>query len=186
MRKRTLAKRSLEIINEALSNQYREIGRFLKDLIEDTYFYTRFMDYFNVASKDLKKPVISAWFLKCTAIWLALKCIKIKLNESEDFVNSDLFTKLSKKVFRLVKGMGVTIDTSSVVEIEKVIGDFDPDYILRNLKHFLSFGIDEIEGYPYGGKYPKQAISDLSEILKEFESRESKFFIDEEAESEHL
>jgi len=178
---KSLATKSLYVINEALSNQYKEIGSFLKELGEP-YYYTRFMECFKDASEDLKKPVISAWFLKCSTIWLTLKFIKEKLKDSEEFTGSDLFKKLSKKVFRLIKGMGVTVDLTSVSGIEQVIVDFDPSHILRNLKHFLSFGIEEIEGYSYGGKHPEQVIGDLTDILQKFQAREDKFFVDEDEE----
>jgi len=183
----SLAKELLIQVNESLSDQYKQIGAFLPEILGDKDpLYEKFLYFFERAEENLKKPVVSAWFLKIVAINLGALAI-YRMNEYSNLKDEKNRELLVKKMQKLCKGIYISgSNFSNSMEMYDLSSRFDPPDILNKLKHYLSFGYPEIEGFQYRGKSPDEVFDEMEEILGKYNSDEDKFYVDEEKEKQKL
>lgn len=194
-----LAAKVLDVLNEALSSQYKDIGLVLKEISgrwndilgdngmeSDQNWYNLFLRWYAVAERDLKKPVVSAWFLKCVTIGILSLFFKtLIISGDKESYKSETFNKLQKRMFNLTKGMvDYKYDVKNEVDVQKLLDKFDPQSILSNLKHYLSFNLQKIDGYPYGNKSPEEVFKDLEKIVSDFQNSEERFYLKDSEEKE--
>lgn len=187
----TIAKQVLNRICEMSLEQYKDIGQFLKDLIdtpkdfaEGKGYYDGFLRWFEKTKSGLKKPVVSAWFLKIVAIHQAVIYLNNRILVEEESDPNILLIK--KKIHKIKKGMYDDVDIFSDIGVKSMFNYFlqlNLHTLFNNLTHFLSFNYDEISGFNYAGKTIDQVMKEMEAIVEKKSVKNAKFLINDTQES---
>ena len=180
MTENKLAVNVLFRINEISLEQYKDIGKFLEPLHKfgtSSTFYDLFLHWFDVAERDLKKPVVVAWFLKMVAIWYAINFC------SQHGVPKYDIEQIKKKIHKLKKGhydnINIFVDgIGGLLDLQKEM--YSPTDMFNKLKHYFSFGYDEINGFNYTNKTIDDVFEEMESIVESKSG--SKFFLNDSEE----
>jgi len=199
--KNMLSKKILQIVDEAVVDQYVDMGNWLRDLkfksvdIHPCFSeYEYFMRHYRRSVEVIKKPVPIAWYLKGVLICMCLEMLDDREHFLEDEKYKDVpleeknlvLKEVGKRLQRYLRERNVVYDDiSAYTRSLKDIGYTFPR-IREEMEHYFRYSNPKIkaavEGYDYGKKHPVIVFRDLGEIVESLIDPNESFYLDESEE----